>query len=170
MPTQNVSAISSSVRVGRSPKRHNSVDWQFTTAPASMHNQRTMFHVLASGDNQAIHLDDNVAKDAGFDRRIVHGHLLLGVAKELIRRSEIRNLDARNYGILDMGGCQGRPKTPVFPEESIFVRYNRRGRLRAGRSPISIEFAVFVNREGREMFVIDGEINSLLIPIKRPQV
>jgi len=37
-----------------------------------------------SGDDNPIHIDDEVARDTGFDRPVVHGVLLLGVISKLL--------------------------------------------------------------------------------------
>lgn len=99
-----------------------------------------------SGDRNPLHVDPRVARDAGFDRPILHGLCTLGVAAHAILRTF---LDYRPERLV---GLSGRFSAPMLPGETVRTYLWPEGDTVAFRC-VSLD---------RDLTVIDGGLATLV--------
>jgi acyl dehydratase len=87
------------------PAPERAPDWQ---ADLTTHDDAAMFYRL-NGDRNPIHADPDLDRRAGFDRPILHGLCLYGMAAARIMRRRDRAL----------GGIEARFSSPSFPGEPL---------------------------------------------------
>jgi acyl dehydratase len=112
-----------------------------------------MIDLFASvtGDDNALHVDDEIARSRGFPSRIAHGKLVQSIALDLIRRKE-NSLGFTPILIED----SWRSEAPVLPNDQIFVRYVRKRRL----SLCIIDAEVRAERNGLARTAMTGRIKA----------
>ena len=97
---------------------------------------------LLNGDPNPLHLDPAVAKEAGFDRPILHGLCTFGIACHVI----LREIGDGDTGALS--SMSARFSAPLFPGETVEVEMWRNGAFRTR----AVECDVFVLRNGLATF------------------
>jgi acyl dehydratase len=88
-------------------------------------------YAAASGDDYAIHLDDEVARSLGLPGRIVHGMCTLAFAARTVRDL------ARSAGYPALVSLRARFASPAFPGTRISTVV--RGDVSSGRAELSFE-------------------------------
>ncbi len=82
-------------------------------------------YAAASGDNNAIHLDDEFAKSAGFPSVIAHGMLSMAFLADVVRKNfpenefKLQNLQARFRKVAfpgDVLSCGGKVREVLSPD------------------------------------------------------
>jgi acyl dehydratase len=166
MATQNAAAVSADVlSPGPVPI------WDHVTEKVLVTNHRIKSFIAATDDDQAPHVSDDAARALpfGFKGRITHGALIRDVAvNKLIQRHLAEMLKiGETHTAIDQGGSY-KPYDVVYPGEFIFVRLRYIGRARPkGTFPMKIEYGVFLLREGREIMVMDGVQEALIVYMKK---
>lgn len=112
----------------------------------------------ATGDDNPIHILDEVARMIGLPGRVVHGKLVQCVAVDLLRREELKRSTGLIPVILEEAWTF---KSPVCPGEKVAVRYPRKCNLRPRRFA-SFQVEVFVRRDDTDVVVQTGTIKALV--------
>lgn len=145
--------------------------WAYTTESVELTPSRLEHFIEATDDDQEAHTSDAAARELpfGLKGRIVHGALVRDLAvNNLIRRSETRMLGvSATHLVIDTGGSYDPAKTAVYPGETIYVRYNRKGRPRKGTFLVDITYAVFVQRGDEEVLVMTGTQSAVCAQRKK---
>jgi acyl dehydratase len=94
----------------------------------------------ASGDHNPLHLDAEVARDAGFDRPIVHGMLTMACTARAFTAAfgagSVRSLEARFVGIAKLGDTI-RVEATLEAVEGDLARYAIAARAADGRDLVT---------------------------------
>lgn len=128
------------------------------TAARLIDNASLTAFMEATGDENPIHVLDDVARSIGLSGRVVHGKLVQCVAVDLLRREEAERSPGLLPIILEESWAF---KSPVFPDEEVRVRYPRKGNLRHKRCAY-FELEVLVSRDNHEIIVQTGTIKALV--------
>ena len=115
-------------------------DPEHTVAVATRPEQALLYRL--NGDPNPLHLDPAVAKEAGFDRPILHGLCTFGIACHAI----LRTFASDDPGSLR--SMSARFSAPVFPGETVEVEMWGNGAFRAR----AVERDVLVLRNGLAAF------------------
>ncbi len=106
-----------------------------------------------SGDDNPLHADPAVAREAGFPRPILHGRATFG----MIARGILRECCGGDPSALK--GIEGRFSAPLFPGEGIRLELWREGREVAFRARAEGDGRVVMDR-GRALLGGDGRGNG----------
>jgi acyl dehydratase len=151
MGTSDVTAVSSSDRTPEPSKALVK-----TTESRTITFDAVTHYVEATGDSNAIHLNDMVAQEYGLARRVVPAKQIQGIALDLIVRREA----GKNYHPVLAEDTWRHPEF-LYVEETIFVRYSRTTKM--GLDILRAE--VYVNRGRFELVVATGKIFAkLMVP------
>jgi acyl dehydratase len=94
----------------------------------------------ASGDHNPLHLDREVARDAGFDRPIVHGMLTMACTGRAFTAAlgagSVRSLDVRFVGVAKLGDTI-RVEATLEAVEGDLARYAIVARAADGRDLVT---------------------------------
>lgn len=110
-----------------------------------------------SGDDNALHTDDEAARAAGFRSRIAHGMLGVAVASGLLARTGLTR------GILiALAGVTWRFVAPIYPGDAIRLRVRveeRRASSKQGREVVRLSLTM-MNQDGA--VVQEGEVTEVV--------
>ena len=110
-----------------------------------------------SGDDNALHTDDEAARAAGFRSRIAHGMLGVAVASGLLARTGLTG------GILiALAGVSWRFVAPIYPGDAIRLRVRveeRRASSKAGRDVVRLSLTL-MNQD--DVVVQEGEVTEVV--------
>ena len=115
-------------------------DPECTVAVATRPEQALLYRL--NGDPNPLHLDPAAAREAGFDRPILHGLCTFGIVCHAILR------EIAGDGPESLRSMSARFSAPVFPGETVAVEMWRNGAFRAR----AVERDVFVLRRGLATF------------------
>ena len=114
-----------------------------------------------SGDFFALHMDDEYARELGFERRVAHG--LLG----LILLDGLKNRAARQFAAVASLSWQWNFRRPIYPGDRISGRLTVSDRRLTSRGDRGILTLAMELRNGDDEIVQDGA--NLLLVQRRPQ-
>lgn len=103
--------------------------------------ETALIHRL-SGDTNPLHAEPAYARQAGFDRPILHGLATFGIAAHAILKTMC------DYDPARFGSIAGRFSAPVFPGETIRVEMWRDGRIVSFRAH-AVESGALAMNNGR---------------------
>jgi|SRR6185436_12844434 len=130
-----------------------------TTSSRRIDQQALNAFILATGDDNPIHIVDEVARALPKLRltgKVVHGKLVQSVAIDLLRRSEQSLLANVLPVIMDESW---KFESVVYPDDLLEVKYSR---PKAPRRLASYQIEVFVTRNQKRIVVQTGSVRALL--------
>ena len=130
----------------------------FETAPRTVTVEEIETFIRLTGDNNRLHTDDAFARSQGFEGRIAHGALVVGLATGLAWSTGILTDTTIAFRSID----EWKFTQPVYPGDSILLRgkvAETRGmpRLKAGLVRFDMEV---VNQKGT--VVSSGTLRMLM--------
>ena len=130
----------------------------FETAPRIVTNEDIQTFIKLTGDDNRLHTDDDFARSQGFERRIAHGALVVGVATGLAWSTGILTDTTIAFRAIE----DWKFTQPVYPGDALRLRGSvseTRAMPRLGAGLVRFDLQV-VNQ--KDVVVSNGSLRMLM--------